>query len=80
MKEKETNKMLPLAKENYKILIIGIVLMVLGYLLMGGGKPEDPNEFNPEVFSFTRITLAPILILAGIAVEFYGIVKKPKDN
>jgi hypothetical protein len=66
-------------KENYRWMIIGMVLVLLGLLLMIGGKSPDPNVFNTsEVYSFRRITLAPILILAGLTLEIVGIFKKPK--
>jgi len=68
-------------KENYRWMIIGMVLVALGLLLMVGGKSKDPNVFNPnEVYSFTRITVAPVLILAGLALEIVGIFKKSKGN
>jgi len=64
-------------KENYRWMIIGIVIMALGIILMIGGKSKDPNVFDPkEVYSFTRITLAPILILAGLVLEIFAIFKK----
>lgn len=67
-------------KENHKWMIIGGALIVLGFILMSGGKSSDPNSFNPsEVYSPIRITIAPILILAGLAVEVLAIMKKPKD-
>jgi uncharacterized membrane protein len=66
-------------KENYRWMIIGLILILLGLLLMIGGKSKDPNVFNPaEVYSFRRITLAPILILAGFVLEIVGIFKKSK--
>jgi hypothetical protein len=66
-------------KENYRWMVIGLVLILLGLLLMIGGKSKDPNVFNPsEVYSFRRITLAPILILAGFVLEIVGIFKKSK--
>ena len=70
-------------KENYRWMLIGLILIALGLLLMGGGKSKDPNVFNPkEVYSFTRITLAPILILGGFVVEIFAIFRKdkPKTN
>src|ERR1700753_657638 len=71
---------LPLfSRENYRWMLIGIVLIALGLLLMGGGKSKDPNVFNPkEVYSFTRITLAPILILGGFVIEIFAIFRKEK--
>lgn len=65
-------------KENYKFIIIGAAVIILGYLLMVGGKSDDPNVFNPDVFSFRRITLAPLVIIAGFAIEFWAIMRKPK--
>jgi uncharacterized membrane protein len=67
-------------KENYRMLIIGVVIVVIGYLLMIGGGSEDPTKFNAdEIFSFRRITLSPIVILAGFVVVLLGIMKKSKD-
>jgi hypothetical protein len=66
-------------KENYLWMGIGAVVMLLGLLLMAGGKSSDPNVFDTnEVYSFRRITIAPILIVAGLMVEVYAIMKKPK--
>jgi Protein of unknown function (DUF3098) len=68
-------------KENYRWMIIGMVVMALGLLLMAGGKSKDPNVFNAnEVYSFTRITIAPILILAGLALEIFAIFRKSKQS
>jgi hypothetical protein len=62
---------------NYKLMIAGGVLILLGIVLMIGGKSPDPKVFNPqEVYSFRRITLAPILIIAGLVVEIFAIMKK----
>jgi hypothetical protein len=66
-------------KENYRWMVIGMAVMALGLFLMAGGKSKDPNVFNPkEVYSFTRITIAPILILAGLALEIFAIFRKSK--
>lgn len=68
-------------KENYKWMLIGIVLIALGLFLMGGGKSKDPNVFDPkEVYSFTRITIAPILILGGFVIEIFAIFRKDKKS
>jgi len=65
---------------NYKLMIAGGALILLGILLMIGGKSPDPKVFNPqEVYSFRRITLAPILIIAGLIVEIFAIMKKSAD-
>jgi len=69
----------PLQKENYILLIIGFVIIIIGFLLMIGGKANSPNEFNPKIFSFRRITLAPIIVLAGFIFEIWAIMKKPKE-
>jgi membrane-bound ClpP family serine protease len=68
-----------LGRENYKLLAIGFVIIVIGFLLMLGGKSEDPNVFNEKIFSFRRITLAPIVVLAGFIFEIWAIMKKPKN-
>jgi len=65
-------------KENYKWLIIGIGVLILGNLLMVGGGSDDPSVFNPEIFSPRRITLAPLVILAGFATVLVAIVKRTK--
>lgn len=70
-----------LGTENYKLLIIGFVIIVIGFLLMIGGKTDDPSVFNEdEIFSFRRITLAPIVVLFGFIFEIWAIMKKPKSN
>ncbi|RMG80332.1 MAG: DUF3098 domain-containing protein [Bacteroidetes bacterium] len=65
-------------KTNYKIIGGGFLLVIIGFILMAGGKSDDPNVFNPEIFSFRRITLSPILIIAGYIVIMWGIMKKTK--
>jgi Protein of unknown function (DUF3098) len=66
-------------KENYKWMIIGLAVAALGMILMAGGKSSNPNEFNPEeVYSTTRITIAPLLIVIGLGIEIFAIFRKPK--
>jgi hypothetical protein len=66
-------------KENYRLMLIGIGLIFIGFLLMIGGGSKDPKVFSPAIFNFQRLTLAPLLILAGYVVEIFAIMKKPKD-
>ena len=82
MSKKSTEKeSFALAKENYILLVIGFAIIVLGFILMIGGKSEDPTIFNEEeIFSFRRITLAPIIVLAGFIFEIWAIMKKPKSD
>jgi len=66
-------------RNNFKYVLIGLGLMILGFLLMIGGKTTDSNVYNAdELYSFRRITLAPILIIAGLIVQIYAILLKPK--
>jgi hypothetical protein len=68
-------------KTNLMWMLGGVAIMVLGYILMAGGKSDDPNVFNPdEVYSSMRITVAPILILAGLVVLIYSIFRHPKAD
>ncbi len=67
-------------KENYIWMAAGVVLIAIGMLLMAGGKSDNPGVFNEkEVYSTTRITIAPILILAGLVVEIFAIFRKKKQ-
>lgn len=63
-----------------KLFIIGLLVMVLGYVLMTGGGSDDPNVFNYAMFDFRRIVLAPVVILAGIAIEIVAIMKTSKNK
>ena len=66
-------------KENYMWMLAGILVIILGFILMAGGKSADPKVFDPkEVYSTTRITIAPLLIIIGFILEIVGIMKKPK--
>lgn len=69
-----------LGKINYILIAAGFLLLIIGYLLLSGGKSEDPAVFNPDIFSFRRITLAPIVILLGFITEIFAIVWKPKKK
>ncbi|WP_430816963.1 DUF3098 domain-containing protein [Carboxylicivirga sp. RSCT41] len=82
MSQKEEDKkfQFALAKENYILLAIGFAIIILGFVLMIGGRSDDPTVFNEEIFSFRRITLAPIVVLFGFMFEIYAIMKKPKGD
>jgi hypothetical protein len=68
------------SKKNYYVLLAGVILIALGYLLMVGGGSEDPNVFNPDIFSFRRITLAPMVCLSGFVAIIFAIMWRPKNN
>jgi hypothetical protein len=79
--EKDEDKGFALGKENLRLLGIGFAIIVFGFILMSGGGSSDPNVFNQqEIFSFRRITLAPIVCLIGFIFEIYAIMKIPKSD
>ncbi|MCX7696772.1 MAG: DUF3098 domain-containing protein [Bacteroidales bacterium] len=81
MKQTPQNKpQMVFGKINYLLMLGGILLMALGYLLMIGGGSHDPKVFNYEIFSFQRLTLAPILIVLGIVVNVIAILYRPANN
>lgn len=67
-------------RKNYKFMFIGVGFIVLGYLLMAGGGSDDPNVFNPEIYSWRRIRLAPALVLIGFAIQAYAILLNPNPK
>lgn len=67
-------------KQNYYLMFTGLIIIVIGFMLMSGGRSSDPNVYSQEIFSFRRITLAPIVVLLGFALEVYAIMKKPKTK
>jgi hypothetical protein len=71
---------MPFGRDNYLWVLIGIAFLLVGFLLMIGGGSDDPDVFNEAIFSFRRLTLAPILVLAGFGIEIYAIMKKPKNK
>jgi len=78
VEEVDKDKKLPFAKINYILVLAGVLLIALGMILMIGGGSTDPDVFNEKMFSFQRITLAPILILAGFVVEIVAIFWRNK--
>lgn len=67
-------------KMNFILLAIGFVILVIGYALLSGGKAEDPSVFNPDIFNFRRITLAPIVLIIGFIVEIVAIMWHPRSK
>lgn len=64
-------------KKNYLFMFVGLALISLGFILMSGGGSDDPNVFNPEIYNFRRIRLAPTLVLIGLGIEVYAILLNP---
>ena len=78
--EQDDNKKMPFGRDNYLWVLIGIAFLLVGFILMIGGGSDTPDVFNEAIFSFRRLTLAPILVLIGFGIEIYAIMKKPKDE
>jgi hypothetical protein len=64
-------------RKNYLFMFIGVAFITLGFILMSGGGSDDPNVFNPDIFNFRRIRLAPTLVLIGLGIEIYAILLNP---
>jgi len=75
----EKEQQFAFGKENYRLMLIGIVVIALGFILMVGGGSDNPNTFNDAIFNFRRLTLAPLLILAGYIIEIFAIMNKHRD-
>lgn len=75
LSDKNDNNM-PLTMKNYVLIAIGAVIIIIGFVLMAGGTAASPEQFNEDIFSFRRITLAPIVVIAGFAFEIYAILKR----
>lgn len=75
----ESNKDFAFGKENYILVAVGTVLAILGYILMSGGGSDDPAIFSEDLFSFRRMYIAPFMIVIGLAIVGWGIMKKVKD-
>lgn len=78
-KEAEAQKEFAFSKENYSIIVAGMIFIAIGFILMAGGGSDDPNVFNEEIFSTRRITVAPLVVLAGFALEIIGIMYRSKS-
>ncbi|TVQ75973.1 MAG: DUF3098 domain-containing protein [Flavobacteriales bacterium] len=79
MQKHSTDNTLVFGKRNYIILIAGLLFMIVGYILMSGGGSDDPNVFNPEIFNFQRIRLAPLLIIIGFVIQLFAIFLPSKS-
>ncbi len=67
-------------RRNFVLILGGLALIILGFILMMGGDSKDPNVWNGEIFNFRRLTLAPILVVAGYVMEIFAIMLKPKSK
>ncbi len=67
-------------KKNYIVMLIGIAVITLGFILMSGGGSDNPEVFNPEIYNFQRIRLAPTLVLIGLGIEIYAILLNPNKK
>lgn len=76
-KEQDGGKM-AISERGLRLLLVGLVVMVSGFILLAGGKSDNPDFFNWEMFNFTRMVAAPILIIAGIVIEIVGIMGMPR--
>lgn len=76
LKNSSNDKKMTLSRKNYALMAIGLGIIILGMVLMAGGGSDDPEVFNYDMFSWRRITLAPIIIIAGFAFEIYAIMKR----
>lgn len=76
LKNSSNDKKMTLSRKNYALMAIGLGIIILGMVLMAGGDSDDPEVFNYDMFSWRRITLAPIIIIAGFAFEIYAIMKR----
>ena len=76
-KQKQKSEFL-FGKRNYIIMLVGLLIIALGFILMAGGGSDDPNVFNEEIYNFRRIRLAPTLVIIGFLVEIYAILANPK--
>jgi hypothetical protein len=80
MKNEEQKQEFLFDKINYKILLIGIAVIAIGFILMSGGGSDDPKVFNDAIFNFRRIRLAPTVVLIGFGITIYSIFKTKKSN
>lgn len=77
-KENSEKKEFLFGKKNYLFMLVGIVVITLGFILMSGGGSDDPEVFNEAIYSWQRIRLAPTLVIVGLAIQIYAILANPK--
>lgn len=75
----EKNTKMAITPRGLKLLLVGLIVMIAGYLLMMGGSSEDPNVFNYDMFDFQRMVAAPVVIICGIVIEVVAIMKRFKE-
>lgn len=79
-KNKKNSEDFIFEKKNYQVMVIGIIFIAIGFILMSGGASDDPNVFNPEIYNFRRIRLAPTLVLIGFGIQVYAILLNPRKK
>lgn len=79
-KNKSEKTVMPFGKQNYILMVVGVLFIVLGLVLLAGGGSDDPTKFNPEIFNTRRMVIAPLLMLTGFVIEFFAIMKKSNNN
>jgi len=78
--EKKTEPYFIFEKKNFKVMLIGLAVIALGFILMVGGGSDDPEVFNPDIYNWQRIRLAPMLVLLGFGIEVYAILLNPSKK
>ena len=78
MDNKNRNKKFLFYSKNYKLLLVSIFILLVGFFLMSGGGSSDPSKFNPEIYNFRRIRLAPTLVIIGFLFSIFSILKSNK--
>ena len=80
MSDQSPKKEFLFSKRNYRFLLLSLAVIALGFIIMAGGGSKDPNVFNPEIFNFRRIRLAPTIVLMGFGLAIYAILMPPKKH
>ena len=80
MSDQSPKKEFLFSKKNYRFLLLSLAIIAVGFIIMAGGGSEDPNVFNPEIFNFRRIRLAPTIVLMGFGLAIYAILMPPKKH